>query len=67
MDIKTYDDVTVKKEKDSVIFIDAEHCFPMKYSTFRQIVCANVKEVMQGEPEQTISQILDNGTPWEEV
>lgn len=45
MDTKTYDNVTVRKEKDSVIFIDAEHCFPMKRSTFRAIVCANVREV----------------------
>ena len=69
MDIKTYDIVTVKKEKDSVIFIDPEHCFPMKRSIFRQIVAANMKEVMRGNSElgQTITQIFDSVTPWEEV
>jgi len=48
MNIKTYDDVTVKKEKDSVVLTNPERCFPMKRSTWRAIVADNVKEVMRG-------------------
>ena len=67
MDIKTYDIVTVKKDEDIVIFTDPLRNFIMTRKVFRAIVADNVKEVMRGNSEQTISQILDNGTPWEEV
>ena len=71
MDTKTYENVTVKKEEDSVILSTPSMTRPliMSRGTFRTIVAANVKEGMRGnsEPGQTITQIFDSVTPWEEV
>ena len=68
---KKYGDVMVRQEHGQVILSKPSMTKPliMKRSTFRAIVADNVKSVMKpnDEPEQTVSQILDNGTPWEEV
>ena len=61
MNIKTYDDVTVKKEKDSVVLINPERCFPMKRSTWRAIVADNVKEVMRGNND-SVTESVDSIT-----
>ena len=69
MDTKIYGNITVKKDKDSVIFTDWMGYFVIPRKTWRAILADNVKSVMKpnDEPGRTISQILDNGTPWEEV
>ena len=50
MDTKTYDNVTVKEEKGSVILITPSMTSPliMAHKTWRAIVADNVKSVMKG-------------------
>lgn len=66
MDTKIYDEVTVKKEKDSVIFTNPEQCFPMKRSIFYLIVADNVKGVMKPDSEpENITITYGNSIPWD--
>lgn len=66
MNTKTYDTITVRKEKDSVIFTNPEQCFPMKRSTFMQIVADNVKGVMKPDTEpDNITITYDTSIPWD--
>lgn len=49
--MKTYDDITIKEEKDRVIFITPSMTRPliMANKTWRAILADNVKKVMRGD------------------
>ena len=51
MDIKSYDDVVLKKEDDTVVLVNTFSQVRMKRETFRKIVAAHAKDVMRGNGE----------------
>ena len=57
MDTKTYDTITVKKEKDGVVISNPETHIAMKRSTWRAIVADNVKEVMRGNNDNVTESV----------
>lgn len=68
MNTKTYNDVTVKKERNSVILTKPGMTRPliMARETFRAIVADNAKEAMRGNSEpDNVTLTLDSGIPWD--
>jgi len=66
--MKTYDNVTIKEEKDNVILSTPSMTMPLiiPREVWRAIVADHVKDVMKGEPRpDNVTITYDSGIPWD--